>query len=395
MNKRTTILTISFLLLAGCDDTGLAEPDIGMTEQAEVSEDSTHQTKPEFGTWGVDLTGRDEAVKPGDDFFRYVNGTWLDNNEIPADRTGFGVGLIVHERAQQRVRDIIEELGAKSGAVGTSEQKVGDYYASWMDTETVNKLGIGPLQPDLDRIAAIEDVKGLTTEFGQQYFIGGASPFSAGLGIDPKDPDKYNINVGLSGMGLPDRDFYLEDTERFKKIRAAYQSHIAEMLDFAGIDETGKQASAILELETSIATLQWIRADRRDRDKTYNPSKVEALIENYPGFSWNLFLSAAGHDDLNELNLVHPNTLAPLINLVNLTPLATWKSYLSYHMITSHAPLLSEEMDDADFNFWGKIINGQEKKLDRWKRGVSRVASKIGIGEALGQNYVKRHFHES
>lgn len=396
MDKRTILLAALFLSLPGCDNTGHfggnSGDDARVTQATEVT---IEPNSPTIGSWGVDLTARDESIKPGDDFFRYVNGTWLDNNEIPAERTSYGMGLLVHERAQKRVRAIIEDLSAQSGAKGTPEQKVGDYYASWMDTETVNKLGITPLQPDLDRIAAIKDIAGLTTEFGRQYFVGGTSPISSGLGIDPKNPDKYNINIGLSGMGLPDRDFYLEESKRFQKIRDAYRSHIAEMLDFAGMDQTGDKANVILELETAIARLQWIRADRRDRDKTFNPSSVELFKENYPGYDWQQFLTAAGHKDLTELNVSHPDTIGPLINLIHRTPLATWKAYLSYHMITNHAALLSEDIDDADFNFWGKVVNGQEKKLDRWKRGVSRVGAKSGLGEALGQIYVKRHFHES
>ncbi len=392
INEQTILLAVFALLLQSCDNTGQPGPGTEITEAAEI----TIETKtPAFGTWGVDLSARDETVKPGDDFFRYVNGTWLDNNEIPAERTSYGMGLIVHERAQKRVRDIIEELSAQSGAKGTPEQKVGDYYASWMDTQTVNKLGISPLRPDLDRIAAISELSGLTREFGRQYFIGGASPLSSGFGIDPDNPDKYNINIGLSGLGLPDRDYYLEKSDRFQKIRDAYLSHIAQMLDFAGMDQSSEMANSILELETRIAQLQWKRADRRDRDKTYNPSTVEALKESYPGYDWQLFLGAAGHGDLTELNVSHPDTIAPLIDLVNSTPLATWKAYLSYHMITNHAGLLAEDIDDADFEFWGRVVNGQEKKLERWKRGVSRVGAKTGLGEALGQIYVKRYFQES
>lgn len=392
MNYKAIQLALSLLLLAGCD---ASNEQAAKVEMSPIEQDDFGFGSSGFGTWGFDLTAIDESTKPGDDFFRFVNGAWLDKNEIPAERTSYGVSLIVHERAQERVRAIIEELGAENSAIGTPEQKVGDYYASWMDVSTVNKLGISPLRPDLERISRIEDVAALLTEFGQQYFIKGISPFSAGLGIDPKNPDSYNINIGLSGLGLPERDYYLEESERFIKIRQEYLTHIAEMLSFAKIKEPDNLANAILELETNIAQLQWVRSDRRDRDKTYNPSTVKDLQKNYPGIDWQIFLKSSGHKSLAELNINHPNTLLPLIKLVTTTSLDTWKAYLSYHMISNHASLLSEEIDNANFNFWGTIVNGREKPLERWKRGVARVGAKNGLGEALGQIYVSRHFDES
>ena len=168
INERTILLAVFSSLLQGCDNTGQPGTEAQITEAGGTPIEISAAA---FGTWGVELSARDETVKPGDDFFRYANGTWLDNNEIPAERTSYGMGLIVHERAQQRVRDIIEELRKMQSPTGTPEQKVGDFYASWMDTETVNELGITPLQPDIDRIMAIDGLAGLTIEFGQQYYI--------------------------------------------------------------------------------------------------------------------------------------------------------------------------------------------------------------------------------
>jgi len=350
---------------------------------------------PAFGSWGVDLDGRDLHVSPGDDFFDYANGSWLANHEIPADRSGYSVGLEVHERAQKRVKSIIEELGNKGGDKGSAEQKVGDYYASWMDVDTINGLGMAPLQADLDQIAAIEDLAGLTEAFGRANYISGNRVISAGLGIDPANPDKYNFNIGLGGMGLPDRDYYLEDSERFQNIRKAYVAHIGEMLALAGIEGADEKAAAILALETKVARLQWIRADRRDRDKTYNPTTVVQLKKDHPGFDWDLFLVSGGIVGLVDVNLSHPNTIQPLIDLLTNEPLDTWRAYLSYHLISNNAALLSEAIDTTNFNFWGKVMQGREAQLDRWKRGVSRVGAKQGLGEALGQIYVNRYFPPS
>jgi len=398
---QTSITLLSVFLcvaLAACSDNKM-ESEAGVSasgsESAFRQDSDPGQGAAVYGDWGVDLTAGDEAIVPGDDFFSYINGGWLKANDIPPERTSYGVGLIIHERAEQRVRDIIDELGAQSGAEGTPEQKVGDYYASWMSAGLVNELGITPLRPDLDRIAGIKGVRALTEEFGRSAYVSGIRPIFAGLGINPKNPDEYNMNVGLGGMGLPDRDYYLDDTDEFREIRVAYEKHIAQMLAFSGYGDEKTYASAIVALETKIASLQWIRADRRDRDKTFNPTTVKALRETHPEYNWEVFFESAGIHDLKDVNVSHPDTIAPLINLINTIPLETWKAYLSYHLISNNAALLSEQIDGANFDFWGGVIQGREQQLDRWKRGVARVGAKNGLGEALGQIYVKRHFHEN
>ena len=389
LKSKVTLMLLVFVL-AACDN----ERTVRQTEVTSPP-DEAGQSKPVYGSWGVDLDARNETVNPGDDFYSHANGNWLAAHEIPEERTSYGVSLIVHERAEGRVKAIIEELGAGGGSKGSPEQKVGDYYASWMDTVTVNELGIKPLQPDLDRIAGISNVAELTAEFGQLYYVNGISPLATGLGIDPRNPDRFNFNVGLGGMGLPDRDYYLDDTEQFKGIREAYKNHIARMLDFAAIEASNPKAEQILALETKIAGYQWVRADRRDRDKTFNPTSVSQLKQDYGNFNWDLFLSAANVHDLEEVNVNHPDTINLLIELINSEPLSVWKTYLTYRSISNNASLLSAAIDDANFEFWGKVLRGQQQQLARWKRGVARVGAKTGLGEALGQVYVKRHFPES
>lgn len=382
----------AMMLLAGCNGNDQAT---GKQTKVPAVESAVTQQAPVFGSWGVDLQGRNEKIAPGEDFFLNVNGNWLDAHQIPADRSSYGVRLEVHERAQERVKAIIEELGSKDAEIGTPEQKVGDYYYSWMDTETVNALGIAPLQEDLARITDISDLAGLTEEFGRANYVGGNRVIGASLGIDPHDPDKYNLNISLGGLGLPERDYYLEDTARFQKIRESYVEHIAEMLTLAGIEDGTVKAAAIMALETKVAKLQWVRADRLDLDKTFNPTTVAELKTDHSAFDWDLFLNAGGIYDLEEVNLKHPDTLQPLIDLLNSESMDTWRAYLSYHLIANNAELLSEAIDIANFKFSGTVLQGREKQLDRWKRGVSRVGDKQGLGEALGQIYVKRHFPES
>ena len=381
------------LLLASCGDNSQQKSEIpDAASVVEVSAPSTDQT---FGSFGIDLAARDKTIRPGSDFFRYANGTWLDENEIPADRTSTSMSLIVHERAQERVLSIIEELSAKSGTHGSTEQKVGDYYVSWMDTDALNQKGVSPLKPDLGRIRNLEDVSDLTAEFGRLHYVNGMSPIIHSIRVNPENPDQYIANISLGGIGLPDRDYYLEDSKRFKDIRESYLEHIAEMLSLTGYEDSKKGAEEILALETRIAEHQWVRADRRDRDKTHNPMTVNELKDCYPGFDWDLFLRSGTYSDLTELNVSHPDVITQLIELVNTTPLETWQVYLTYHMTSNNASTLSEAFDDANFRFWGEVLRGQEKQLGRWKRGVSRVGAKNGLGEALGQIYVKRYFPES
>ena len=359
---------------------------------------ATEAGTPKLGAFGVDLTTRKESVRAGDDFFQYANGTWMDTFEIPADRVRWGAFDILRDSTDEQVRGLIEELAAESSAPGSNEQKVGDYYASWMDTEAVNARGIAPLQPDLDRIAAISSLAELQAEFGRSNFVGSASPIYQQASIDRRDPNRYTLDVGLGGLGLPDRDYYLDPSERFATIRQQYVAHIQQMLQFApGVtaDEAASQARAILDLETKIATLQWPRAELRDRVKTLNPTTVAELGTTYTGFDWTAFLEAGGMEAASTVNVSHPNVIQPLIALTRGVPLDTWKAYLRYHLISGNASVLSSEIDGADFAFYGRTLGGQQQQRDRWERGVSLVGQRESLGEALGQVYVERHFPAS
>jgi putative endopeptidase len=353
---------------------------------------------PEIGTVGLDLAARKESVQPGDDFFQYANGTWMDTFEIPADRVRWGAFDILRDRTDEQVRALIEDLAAEGSTPGSPEQKVGDYYTSWMDAEAVNARGIAPLQPDLDRIAAISSRAELPAEFGRSNLVGSASPIYQEASIDRQDPNRYTLDIGLSGLGLPDRDYYLDPSERFAAVRQQYVAHIQQMLQFAPTvtaDEAASQARAVLDLETKIAELQWPRAELRDRVKTLNPTTVAELRTTYTDFDWTAFLEAGGMGTAHTVNNSHPNVIQPLIALTRSVPLDSWKAYLRYHLISGNASLLSAEIDDANFAFYGRTLGGQPQQRDRWERGVARVGAREGLGEALGRVYVERHFPAS
>lgn len=350
---------------------------------------------PELGAFGIDLQNQDPSIHPGDDFFRFANGAWLEEFELPADRSNYGSFTVLTDRSDQRVRTIIDDLTSAEPAAGSLEQKIGDYYLSYMDTETLNELGISPLRPGLATIQNIETVDQLTAAFGRAQIDNTASPFTFGVGADRSDPDRYQLGLRVGGFGLPDRDYYLLDTDKYTEIRAEYTAHIDRTLALAGIENSREKADAILALETRIAEYTWPRDQRRNRDLTYNPMTFEEFVAEYSGFDWSRFFSAAGISDITDLNVSYPSAMAPVINLVAEIPLEDWKSFMAYRLIVDSASVLSEEIDKEAFHFYSTVLNGVPEQRQRWERGVARVGSLAGLGEALGQVYVDRHFPES
>lgn len=333
----------------------------------------------------------DASVAPGDDFYAYANGAWLSSYELPEDKTAFGNFYELRDLTQQRVQALIEELAATKPASGSVEQKIGDYYASFLDTETLDKRGFEPIRAELDRIRALDSRPALAEAFGWVQRHDATVPFAIGIQIDQKDPSRFITALYVSGLGLPERDYYLEDSERFQMIRAAYVEHIERMLVLVDAQDLAKQAEAVLALETAIAGVHWPRADRRDRDLTYNLSSSTALIEAHPEFDWPAFFEGIGFTP-DVINLAHPNTLTPLAELIEETPMEVWRAYLAFHLLVSNAPFLATAIDDANFEFFGKVLRGQPEQRERWRRAVSLVSSGNSLGDAIGQVYVERYF---
>ncbi len=381
-----TSVALGALMLAACSESGTDTT--ANNETTVVAEAAT----PELGTWGVDMTAAKSSVKWGDDFFAAANGAWLDTFEIPADRTGYGAFNVLADRSRDRTKELIDELAAGTFETGSVEQKISDYYNSYMNVDAVNARGIEPLRPALAAIDEISSMEDLVRAFGREGIDGTLSPISGNIGINRGNPDEYVLNMGIAGLGLPDRDYYLQDTERFTNFRAAYKAHIAEMLGFAGIENAEAKADAIIAAETKIAEKTWPRADRRNRDKTFNPMTYDAFKAEYTGFDWDMYFSAGGIEGLESLNVSHPDAVAAAIELVKEISLDDWKAYLAYHLISNHAAVLSQEIDTANFNFFGKTLRGQQEQQDRWKRGVQRVGARAALGDAIGQVYVERYF---
>lgn len=391
MNKSLITISVAaaMLALAGCskqqENHQQPATDAIQTQQA--------SGKAELGSFGVELDARNLAVKPGDDFFMYASGTWYDNFEMPADKTRYGAFSALAERSEEQVKTIINRLSTADN-LNAEEQMVADFYNAYMDVERVNKLGISPIQDVLNNISGIQDLADLTEAFGYAWYQGSSSPISGGMWFNRLNPNEYQMSLGVSGLGLPDRSYYLTDTERFADIRAAYLSHIAEMLGFAGIENAAEKAQGILELESKIAEIQWPREKRRNRDLTLNQIERSKLSDDYPGFDWDRFFAKTGYQ-VPELNISQPDAVKNIIKLINQAPLDVWKDYLTYHTISNQASLLSEEIYQADFNFYGKKLNGQQEPRPRWKRAISAMSGTQSLGFAIGKIYVKEFFPES
>jgi putative endopeptidase len=359
-----------------------------MTAQAEAP-----AAAPRIGAWGFDIAGMDTSVKPGDDFFTYAGGNWMKANPIPADRSRWGSFDVLDDQADKDTRAIIEDVAKQENAPGSIPQKIADYYKAYMDEAAIEAAGLTAIQGDLDAIAALSTT-GEVAAFMADPNRPGNAPIGMGIGLDEKDPNNYSVDIGQGGLGLPDRDFYLKDEERFKTIRAAYEAYIAKMLGLAGIAEPEAKAKSIVALETKIAEIHWPREKRRNRDLTYNPKTREELKAFAPGFDWDAAFASygipAGQD---KFILSEADAVQGLAKMFGETPVEDWKTYLTFHTLRGYAALLPKAFDDANFDFYGRTLNGQEQQRDRWKRAVDATSG--ALGEAIGQIYVERHFPES
>ncbi len=350
--------------------------------------------KPELGSFGIELSNRDTSAKPGNDFYRYVNGHWLDTYQLKPDEKRYGAFIALSYRAEDQVKAILEEISSKPAAAGSPAQQIADYYRSFMDEAALRARGIAALKPDLDYIQAIKTQKDLVDAFGRSRLMQTNAPFVSWVEPDRRDSDKTQLNLMHSGLGLPDRSYYFEET--FKTVLAAYREHIATMLGFTGLGKDAAQqaAEAIVALETKIAKVHWTPAELRDVDKTNNIVGVEAFEKRFPGYPWRQHFQAGGLEltRIPDLNVYTPNALVPLAKLVQATPIATWKHYLTYHLITQHAELLGDEIDNANFAFRGRVLSGQPEQRERWKRALNLVGDIHSLGEAIGKLYVERHY---
>ena len=351
--------------------------------------------KPKFGSFGVDLSSMDKSVKPGDNFFRYVNGKWLKTAVIPPDRSQTGSFQDLQILSEKRMRAIVDELEKKPYAqLSDEERKLRDLYDAFEDTAGIEANGLKPIQKDLDYLAGLQTQADVARAMASVP-LATSSVFDIGIGVDDKNPDNYSLNLGQAGLGLPDRDYYLKDDKALADTRAKYRDYLSDMMKLAGMSDADARADRILALETEIAKVQWTRADRRDADKTYNPMKISDLKAMAPEFDWDSFLAES------RIPLTTPNgeryaivaeksAFEPLAKIFADTPVSTWRDYLTVHYLQHFASYLPKQFDDRNFAFYGTVLSGNAQQLDRPTRGV-RLLNRL-LGEALGKLYVARYF---
>jgi putative endopeptidase len=342
-----------------------------------------------IGSFGIDLAARDLNVRPGDDFFAYVNGTWMANNTIPDDRTSWGTNAILAEKAERDVRVIIEEAALAGGASGSNQQKIADFYRAYLDQDAIDALGLAPIQPALAEIAALR-THAQVMRFISRPDVGLSSPIDLFVTLDEGNPDRYLASISHSGLGLPEREYYRRTDGQFPEIRAQYAAAIAAMLEVVGQTGAAAKAQRILAFETAIAERHWPIAERRERERTYNlmsRAQVRALAPSYP---WDARFEAAGLGGAEEVVVAELSAMGPLARLCMATPVSTWRSYIIWHYVRARANVLPRAVDDANFAFYGRILNGQPQQRERWKRSIQAV--NVALGEAIGQIYVQRHF---
>ncbi len=357
------------------------------TPAADVSKNAVTPTgKRKF----IDAANMNLAVRPQDDFYEYANGTWLTKTAIPASEARWGSFNELQEFNQNSLKAICEELAAKSGEKGSLSQKVGDFYAVGMNTEAIEKAGIAPLKPYLNRIDAIKNFAGLLDEIALEFTEGTSAIFGLGVGVDAKNSSVYATSIGAGGLHLPDRDLYLKDDERSKKIRKAYEEHVIKMFQLTGLTEVqGRQAFAdVMRMETAFAKASMTRVERRDPEKTYNKMTIADLEKLCPRMNWaELFTKTK---TTNAYYIVRqPNFLKEVHEMLGREKLEDWKAFLKWDALKSAAPYLSDAFVMENFRF-SQNISGQKEIQPRWKR-VSGMTDNV-LGEALGQVYVDRHF---
>ncbi len=351
--------------------------------------DSTTATAKRYGTWGVDLEGMDRSVKPGDDFFRYVNGKWAATTQIPPDRTSYGAFPLLGELSEQRVRAILDGWAAdKSLKPGSDEAKVAAIYRTFLDEATVEKLDAKPIETYLDTIRKAKTRDDIARFMGSASRGFGTAFFGAGVSDDAKHPDIYTLYIGQSGLGLPDREFYLRD--KFKEQKDRYQKYVSDMLRLAGWDDPEKNAADVVALEAKMAEAHWTRAESRDRDKTYNLVTIDELEKSAPGFPWRIAFKEAGLGKADHAVLRQNTAISKLAKIYGDTPVATLQAWEAFHVADDAAPVLSKRFADTHWEFHAKFLNGVQEQRPRWKRAVA--AAEASMGEAIGREYVKLYF---
>jgi len=352
-----------------------------------------YAASPAVKPWGVELSYIDKNVAPGDDFFAYANNGWLKTAIIPPERSFAGVNLELDKQNEERLKAIIAELHAKRGLTA-EESKLRALYDAFTDEAAIEAAGLSHVDGDLKTIASLNGTADIARAMGDPR-MGLDGPFGVYLGVDDKHPTNYSVNLYQSGLGMPDRDYYLREDKELANTRVAYKKYLSQMLGFAGVKDADARADAIYKLEHDLADASWPAEDRRDADKTYNPMKISDLAKMAPDFPWAPFFAASGVPASSprgeRMVIVAERSAFPKLAAVfKATPIAVWRDYLTVRTLHTYSAYLPRKIDDADFAFYGATLQGKTAQLDRATRGTALLDAEMG--EALGKLYAEKYF---
>ena len=370
-------------------------------EKKETTGETT-DAKPQYGRWGFDRAGADLKTKPGDDFFRFANGAWLDRVQIPGDKPAYSLRLAMTDLTEQRLHELMEAAAVKAKQSAASiEEKVGAFYKSFMDEAQVEKAGASPLKEKLAKIGATQDRNALAAQMGRQNADLEGTIFNIGIDVDLKDPSRYVLYIGQGGLGLPDRDYYLKPD--FAVQKSKYQAYAARLLQLLNWPEAEKRAAELIEFESRVADASWTKAEQRDPIATYNAMSVAELETLAPSFPWRAFLEEAGLGKIETVVVAEKSAFPKIATIFAETPVEVLQAWQVFNVADHAAPFLSTPFANAYFEMRNKTLSGQAEQQVRWKRGVHAVSGgDYGIGErydrfgnlgwAVGQLYTARYF---
>ncbi len=340
--------------------------------------------KLKYGAWGFDLAGMDTATKPGDDFFRYANGTWIDKTQIPPDKPAYSLRLAMTDLTEQRLKEMLQTAGAKAtGNASTLEEKAGAFYRSFMDEGRTEQLGATAIEPELKDLRDAKTRDAFAALMGRNMTDFDFSLFNIVIDADLKDPNKYAFYLTQAGLGLPDRDYYLKPD--FAAQKTAYQNYVTTILKLLNWPDADKSAKDIVGFETKIADASWTKAQQRDLNAIYNPMSIEELTKFAPGFAWKKFLAEAKMPKLDRVIIAEKSAFPKIVDVFAKAPIDTIRAWHAFHVADNAAPYLSRPFTDAYFQLHNKILSGQKEQQARWKRAITAVSGgDFGVGDRFG-----------
>ncbi|WP_018625386.1 M13 family metallopeptidase [Kangiella aquimarina] len=389
--KKLLISSVCLAVLAACNsgtDEQKANQEAAKQEVAEQTSNTATQAEQKLVS-GIDKAHFDTSVRPQDDLFRHVNGKWLNEFEIPADKSNYGAFTMLAEQAREDVNAIIEEAANSNAEQGSDAQKVGDLYQSYMNEELLEELGTKPLQPELEKIAAIENLSDLSEYIAYAQMISEA-PFSTYVYVDAKEPDTYITQMSQNGLGLPSRDFYLKEDEKSEEIRQKYVEHMENMFELAGVKNGAEKAKTVMEIEMQIAEKHWPKEKLRNPVARYNKMSFEELQNTIPNLDWERWSKTAMLEGIDNVIVGQPDYFAAVNDMLKEVSIDDWKTYYQWHLISDSARFLNKAIAEESFRFNQGVLSGVEEQEPRWKRAVNVINGTLG--EVVGKIYVEKHF---